>query len=180
MKYLALLRGINVGGKNKLKMAELKDHFEELGFENALTYIQSGNVIFESELPAMQITKLIEDSLPRTFKLDSQLIKAFVLTQAEFKDIAAKAPPKFGQEPEKYYSDFIFLKDVSVDEVLPNIELNPEVDSVWPGPNVLYFRRLGAKRTSSRLSKIISKPVYKNMTIRSATTVAKLLALMNS
>jgi hypothetical protein len=46
--YLALLRGINVGGKNKVPMAELKACFEELGCENVRTYIASGNVIFES------------------------------------------------------------------------------------------------------------------------------------
>ena len=46
--YVALLRGINVGGKNKIAMAELKSLFSSLGFEDVLTYIQSGNVVFQN------------------------------------------------------------------------------------------------------------------------------------
>lgn len=48
MKYVLLLRGINVGGKNKVSMAELKDLISQLGYENVITYINSGNIIFDA------------------------------------------------------------------------------------------------------------------------------------
>jgi uncharacterized protein (DUF1697 family) len=181
MKYLALLRGINVGGKNKIKMAELKAHLEDLGFEEVSTYIQSGNVMFESDKSASQAAKLIEDSLPKKFRLDSELIKALVLSEKQFQNMVAKAPDGFGLEPAKYHYDFIFLYGLDANDAIKHFNPHPEVDSIWAGPGVIYFRRLSARRTASRLGQIVMKPAYyKNMTIRSWSTTAKLLALMES
>ncbi|HVF69754.1 MAG TPA: hypothetical protein VNA13_04295, partial [Xanthomonadales bacterium] len=78
----------------------------------------------------------------------------------------------------KYYSDVIFLIDVTADEAYKAFEPNPEVDAVWPGTGVIYHRRLIAQLTKSRMSKIIGKPIYKRMTIRSWNTTTKLLSLM--
>ena len=72
--YIVLLRGINVGGKNKVSMAELKVGLEELGFTNVKTYINSGNVILDSKLTNKTIAKKIETILPQKFKLDSEMI----------------------------------------------------------------------------------------------------------
>lgn len=180
MKYVALLRGINVGGKNRLKMAELRAHLEDLGLNDVVTYIQSGNVIFSANKSADKIADLIEESLPKKFKLDSKLIKVLVLSAKEFKTILDRAPKQFGAEPDKYYYDFIFLKGLDSQEALKEFNPHPEVDTAWPGPGVIYHRRLGAKRTSSRLSRIVGKPVYKNMTIRSWTTTDKLQQLLKS
>ncbi|RJR14869.1 DUF1697 domain-containing protein [Candidatus Microgenomates bacterium] len=178
MKYLVLLRGINVGGKNNVKMGVLKTALEEIGFENVVTFIQSGNIILESHVSKATITKKIEQMLPQQFKLDSELIKAFVYSTREFEDIIRKAPKDFGRELDKYYYDFIFLKNNSQD-ALTEFDPHPEVDSIWAGPFVLYFRRLTAKRTKSRLGKIAGKTLYKNLTIRSFSTTSKLLALLS-
>jgi uncharacterized protein (DUF1697 family) len=180
MQYLALLRGINVGGKNKVSMAELRRCFESLGLSEVTTYINSGNVIFKSDQPAEKITEEIEKSLPKKFKLDSNLIKAFVLSPAQLKEIVGKTPKNFGKEPDKYYYDFVFLRDVPSEDAAKEFSPNPEVDSLWTGPNVVYHRRLAAKRVKSRMSKIASKPIYKNMTIRSWNSTDKLLEIMNN
>lgn len=177
-KYVALLRGVNVGGKNKIPMNELKICLEELGFKNVLTYINSGNVIFETDSPADKAAKQIEEALSKKFKLDSELIRALVISKDQLAAVAKKAPKGFGKEPDKYYSDVVFLIDVPREEAYKAFEPNPEVDAVWPGPGVVYFRRLSAMRTKSRISKIVGKPVYKNMTIRSWSTTIKLLSLM--
>ena len=63
--YVILLRGINVGGKNKIPMADLKLFLEEQGFKDVLTYIQSGNVVLRSDLAAKTLSAKIEDSLPK-------------------------------------------------------------------------------------------------------------------
>ena len=179
MKYVALLRGINVGGKNRIKMADLKKCFEDLGFENVITYIQSGNVIFETDKSASSAAKQIETALPKKFKLDSDSIKTLVLSQKQFKTIIDKAPKEFGKKPDKYYYDFVFLKGITSEKAAREFESNPEVDTLWIGPGVIYHRRLTAKRTKSRMAKIVGKPVYKNVTIRSWSTTSKILALID-
>ncbi len=179
-KYVALLRGINVGGKNIIPMSELRECFEELEFQNVRTYINSGNVIFETDSSAGVVSKKINDALTINFKVGLVPIKVLVLTYDKLKTVIKKAPKGFGQEPDIYYSDVIFLIDVSSDEAYKAFELHPEVDAVWKGQGVIYFRRLGAERTKSRMSKIVGKPVYKNMTIRSWNTTTKLLSLMGN
>lgn len=175
---IILIRGINVGGKNKISMKELKTCFEELGFENVLTYINSGNVIVDTPLKPESVQKKIEDALPKKFKLDSEIIKILALKDSDLKKIVTGAPKGFGTQPEKYYSDVIFLLEKSVTEFMKVVETHPEVDKVWPGKNVVYFQRLGAQRTKSRLGKIISKPIYKSLTIRSWNTTTKILNLL--
>lgn len=177
--YLALLRGINVGGKNKLPMTDLKKCLEDLGFKNVQTYIQSGNVIFESGGTPEKLAGQIEKALPKNFRLDSELIRVLAISRNQLAKIVAKAPKGFGTEPDKYHSDVLFLIDTSADEVMKQTDVNPEVDAAWPGDGVVYYRRLSAKRTKSRLSKLVSKPIYKSMTIRSWNTTTKLLALMD-
>ena len=78
--YLVLLRGINVGGKNKVPMAALRTTLEGLGFENVSTYIASGNVFLDSDLTAPKVASKIEAALPKAFKLDAELIKVAVLS----------------------------------------------------------------------------------------------------
>jgi uncharacterized protein (DUF1697 family) len=177
MKYVALLRGINVGGKNKVPMASLKKRLEELGFSNVSTYIASGNVILESDQPANQIKAQLEKALPESFKLDDELIKVLVLTRNQLQAVIDNKPEGFGEQPEKYHSDAIFL--MGIDSALAMQLFNPRegVDKVWPGDGVIYSQRLSSQRTKSRLSKIMATPAYKSMTIRNWSTTTKLLEI---
>lgn len=72
--YVALLRGVNVGGKNKIKMADLRNQLSLLGFENVKTYIQSGNIIFDSNLPKTTIKSSIENMLRTGFSIESNVL----------------------------------------------------------------------------------------------------------
>src|SRR5690349_17317893 len=94
-KFLVLLRGINVGGKNKVSMAELRNLLEGLGFLDVSTYIVSGNVVLTSERSAGETASLIETELPKAFALDSELIKVHVLTQAELRAVVDDRPEGF-------------------------------------------------------------------------------------
>jgi uncharacterized protein (DUF1697 family) len=178
--YLALLRGINVGGKNKVPMAELKACFEELGCENVRTYIASGNVIFESGKGAADLAEEIESALPRTFRLDRELVRVLVLSREELQAVIDRAPKGFGSEPDTYHSDAIFLMGIPADQALEVFKPREGVDKVWPGDAVIYSRRLSAQRTKSRLSAIVASPLYQQMTIRSWATTTKLLGLMTA
>jgi len=97
--YLVLFRGINVGGKNKVPMAELKALLTELGFQDVRTYIQSGNAIVRSELAAESIARKIEKALPTRFKLDTELIRVLVLARADFEAAIDDRPEGFGDQP---------------------------------------------------------------------------------
>lgn len=176
--YIILVRGINVGGKNKVPMADLRKCLEELGFSNVSTYIASGNVILKSDKHADEIKAQIEEVLPKNFKLDNELIKVLVLTRKQFQAVIDNKPEGFGEQPEKYHSDVIFLMDITSEEALPVFAPREGVDRIWPGEGVIYSQRLSAQRTKSRLNKIMATPVYKSMTIRNWNTTTALLKLL--
>lgn len=176
-QYIVLLRGINVGGKNKVSMAALKECLEELGFEDVSTYIASGNVLLRSKKKADAIRVAIEQSLPERFKLDSELIKVLVLSREQLQAVINHKPKGFGEQPNMYHSDAIFLIDIDAAEAIKVFSPRDGVDAVWQGDGVIYSQRLSAQRTKSRLSKIAGTPAYKSMTIRSWNTTTKLLEL---
>lgn len=176
--YLILLRGINVGGKNMIPMAGLRTCLQELGFANVSTYIASGNVMLESNKSAPEVKAQVETALTKSFKLDSELIKALVLSRHQLQAIIDNRPKGFGGQPEKYYSDVLFLIDISVAQALPAFSPREGVDQIWPGDGVIYVQRLSAERTKSRLNKTVSSPLYKSMTIRSWNTTIKLLDIL--
>src|SRR6266567_6790422 len=176
--YVVLLRGINVGGKNKISMTELKFCLEEQGFEDVMTYIQSGNVILQSSLDATALGQKIEAMLSNKFKLDSSIIKVLILTEDQLQAVIDERPKGFGEQPDKYHSDAIYLMGIDADQAMSVFNPREGVDQVWPGNCVIYSQRLSALRTKSRLSKIVGTPAYQSMTIRSWSTTTKLLSLM--
>jgi len=177
-RYVLLLRGINVGGKNKLSIATLKEALEELGYTSVSTYIASGNVIVDSSNSARAIEAEIETVLPKRFKLDSGLIKVLALSKATFKAMVSGKPKGFGEQPATYHSDAIFLMSGTVAVAMTAFDPRDGVDTVWPGKGVIYHQRLSAQRTKTRLNKMMATPAYKSMTIRNWATTTKLLELL--
>ncbi|MBE0671390.1 MAG: DUF1697 domain-containing protein [Anaerolineales bacterium] len=175
--YLALLRGINVCGKNIIKMADLKASFESMGFSDVKTYIQSGNVVFASpEKDNAGLTDKIEKTLSKRFNYTSRLI---IVPHPEMKKIVAGAPKGFGDAPDEYRYDVIFLKEpLTPAKAMEQVSVREGVDQAYEGKYVLYFSRLISRASQSHLTKIIGLPVYQNMTIRNWNTTTKLLALM--
>jgi uncharacterized protein (DUF1697 family) len=178
--YLILLRGINVGGKNKVPMARLRELLEQLGHSNVSTYIASGNAILRSDRPPGEIKRQIEAALPRAFRLDSELVAVLVLTRAQLQAVVSNKPEGFGEHPERFHSDAIFLIGIDAATAMQVFDPRPGVDRVWPGDGVIYSERLSAQRTKSRLNKAISTPTYKSMTIRSWSTTMALLELLGA
>lgn len=176
MTYVALLRGINVGGKGVMKMAPLRDCFEHAGLTRVATYIQSGNIIFESdERMASVLTVRIEDALSTTFGYESAVV---IRSHAQFKSVLADAPPYWasGTHLRRYLA---FLRaPVTARRALNEIEVNEGIDTVTAGKGVLYMSTLLLGLSKSRLTKLVSKPVYQDMTIRNYATCLKILQLM--
>jgi uncharacterized protein (DUF1697 family) len=175
--HVVLIRGINVGGKNKVPMAGLKKCLEQLGFSNVSTYIASGNVILESDKGADEIRTQIEEALPESFKLDDEFVRVLVLTRDRLQAVIDNKPEGFGEQPEKYHSDAIFLIGIDSAQVMPLFKPREGVDRVWPGEGVIYSQRLSSQRTKSRLNRIMATSEYKLMTIRNWNTTTKLLEI---
>jgi uncharacterized protein (DUF1697 family) len=176
--YVVLIRGVNVGGKNKVPMSDLRKCLEDQGFSNVSTYIASGNIILESDQPASDVQDRIESALPQNFKLDSKLIKALALTQDQLQAVIDNKPKGFGEHPYTYHSDAIFLMGIATAEAMTVFDPRDGVDKVWPGKGIIYSQRLSAERTRSRLGKIVGTLPYQAMTIRNWNTTTKLLELL--
>jgi uncharacterized protein (DUF1697 family) len=179
IKYVALLRGINVGGKNIIKMNALKRMFEEMGFSDVITYIQSGNVIFkDGEKDKSPLIEKIEKKLFETMKNE---VKIVLLTLSEMSEIINKKPEKFGENNEDYKYDALFLREpLTAKEAIKNFNPREGVDKIYEGAKVLYFSRLKADYSRSRLSKIVGTPIYKNISIRNWNTTEKLCEIMKN
>ena len=175
--YVALLRGINVGGKNLIKMPALKAAFEADGFDDVSTYIQSGNVLFASpEKGSRALTDRIEAMLAEAFDYVPTVV---VRSRSQIKAIVERAPKGFGSRPAEYRYDVLFLKEpVTAKKALAEVPTNPAVDTAHVGTGVLYFSRLTARATASRLGNIVYSPIYPSITIRNWNTTTRLLSLM--
>jgi uncharacterized protein (DUF1697 family) len=175
---VVLLRGINVGGKNPVPMARLREVLGELGYKDVVTYIASGNVILSSDHKPDRLKREIEAALPKAFKLHTELVAVLVLTAGQLRAVVADRPKGFGDQPGKYHSDAIFLMDIDAAAAMEAFDPRPGVDTVWPGDGVIYSQRLSAQRTKSRLNKAMGSPLYRSMTIRNWATTTKLAALV--
>jgi uncharacterized protein (DUF1697 family) len=175
-RYVALLRGINVGGRNKVPMADLRAALEDAGHDAVTTYIQSGNVCFASDAPASTLEADIEAILERRFGYP---IVVVVRSHRQLRAVVTKAPPGFGTEPDRFHSDVVFLKaPLTSAAAMRVVTTRDGVDQAWPGTGVVYFARLSARRTESRMSRIVGTPEYASMTIRNWATTTKLLSLL--
>lgn len=178
--FAILIRGINVGGKNLVPMARLKQCLADLGFADVTTLIASGNVVLRSEKRADEIQAQIEAALPANFKLDSEIVRVLVLSRNQLQGVVENKPRGFGEQPDKYHSDAIFLIGIDAIQAMAVFDPKEGVDTVWPGNGVIYSQRLSALRTKSRLSRIIGTSAYQAMTIRNWNTTTKLLELLKA
>lgn len=141
------------------------------------TYIQSGNVLFESSGgSAAKLSRRIEAMLAETFDYDANVV---LRTRREMRRIVDEAPDGFGTQPARYRYDVLYLKSpLTAADAIGRVPTREGVDRVYAGTGVLYFSRLASKTSQSKLSRITSMPIYQNMTIRNWNTTTKLLERM--
>jgi uncharacterized protein (DUF1697 family) len=177
IKYLALLRGINVGGNNIIRMSELKSCFEAMGFENVITFIQSGNVIFESpETNLEKLTKKIEKALSSKFNYKSKIV---LRTYDQLKRIVEQAPKSWGRDPE-YKHNLLFIKEPMTAEkaLIECGEPRKKFETATVGEGVIYLSASIANIGKTTFVKLAGKPIYQQITVRNYNTSVKLLKLM--
>lgn len=172
-----LIRGINVGGKNPVAMSGLRELLTELGCRDPETLLASGNAVVD-DAPT-DLAAQLEAELPKRFRLHDERVRVLVLPSASLQAIIDERPAGFGDQPQTYHSDAIFLIGIPVDQAMAVFDPREGVDAVWPGRGVIYSQRVSAQRTKSRLSKIIGTEAYSSMTIRSWATTLKLGAMLD-
>lgn len=175
MIYVALLRGINVGGNNKVDMKKLKITFESLGFTHVETYINSGNIIFETD---KQNQNTIANEIETAIKCDFELaIKVLVRDFTSIKHICEKLPNTWVKN-EFMRTDIMFLwKNMDNPQIIEQLQLKP-VDNVTYISGALLWNVADKDYDNSALFKLMGTKIYKYITIRNVNTVRKLYQLM--
>jgi uncharacterized protein (DUF1697 family) len=178
-QYVALLRGINVGGNNLIPMSNLKQCFEACGFDQVATYIQSGNVLFEvDDEPQTGLAARIEQALSTRFSYQARIV---LRSHAQMRAIVLDAPAGFGSRPDEYRYDVVFLREpLTTTQAMKELVTREGVDQTFAGEGVCYFSRLTSRATQSYMSRVVTLPSYQSMTIRNWNTTARLLTLMDS
>lgn len=172
MLFLALLRGINVGGNKKVEMPRLKQVFEDLGYAKVSTYINTGNILFES---ASEDFSAIEPALAKAFGFE---IRTVIRSAENIKKLCEKIPEEW-QNDGKQKTDILFLwKEFDRPSVLDEIRIAPDLDRVKYSEGALIWNIDVKDWGKSGMSKFVGTPLYKNMTARNVNTVRKLNALL--
>lgn len=175
-RYVALLRGINVGGNHRVPMKELKSCFESFGAANVITYINSGNVIFDWPANSPSVAEKLEKALKKHFNFP---IPVIVKTESEMRRIAKAIPPDWRNDT-KERTDVAYLFD-SADskKSIASLPFNFDFIEVRYVKGALIFHI--ADRVShyqkSRLNKLIMHELYQQMTMRNVNTARYLAGL---
>ena len=180
MKYIVLLRGINISGKNKISMNELKAGLEKIGFENVSTNLNSGNAIFQSEIDNKEVIKEnIQRMIKERFNLE---IPVYVTTAPELEDILKHTPEWWGTNNKEIYDNMIFIiPPTKYEEVYNTIgETKENLEKIQEYNNIIFWSyKLKEYRKTNWWPKTASTSISDKITIRSANTMRKVLELCN-
>ena len=177
-RYIAFLRGVNISGKNKVPMAELKKGFEELDVSEVKTYLNSGNVAFSSDEDNIEVlTSQAETMINRKFGLD---IPVFVISKEKLEDILQNAPEWWGDEKKEIYDNLIFIMPpATFAEVWGEIgEPKEELEKIKEYREAVFwsFSRKDYQKTNW-WPKTASANISSKLTIRTANTVRKIVGM---
>lgn len=177
MRYVALLRGINVGGKSLLKMEELRRSVESLGYQNVRTYINSGNVIFETdEVSSQSVARSIENALQESFQLT---VRVVVYSASQYRRIVESAPAGWGEKPDWKYNTLFLIPPYDIEDIKADIGgLKPDIETLHCVEGAIYQAMLFTKFGQTTTGKLASRPSYQKMTVRNWNTTRKLLAIL--
>ena len=177
MIFVALLRGINVGGKNTISMDKLKESFIKSGMQSVSTYINSGNIIFTDTIHTKkELEELLEAAIAEDFSLE---IKVLVRTLPDFELLMKFLPTRFTNDDQRK-SDVLFLwEEIDGNALTEKLTLREGIDELIPVPGALIWSVDRAMVSKSGMMKLVGSAEYKKMTIRNVNTVRKLHSLMS-
>lgn len=177
VRYVLLLRGINVGGKNKVVMAELKSALELLGFSNVSSYINSGNLFFESQERHQKIVEKITELFKITYEFELLFIvisaEAF---QQEYLNLPAWWQSEYARKDVLFYTDLVDKEQFKL--AIEAMSLGEEI--IYFGELAVYWAKYSetAYKQTAYAKNLIKTPFYKQVTIRNGNTFEKIKQLL--
>lgn len=181
IKYIVLLRGINISGKNKVSMSRLKELLEGLNYKKVITYHNSGNIILESNIDnRIIIIKSIKKVLKEEFNLD---IPLFIITKEELEELLENKPIWWGLNNEEIYDNIIFIIPPVTYKEIYDVLGSPKEDIEkikCYNNNIFWSYHLKDYKKTNWWSKTANVDIRNSITIRTANTINKILEICNN
>jgi uncharacterized protein (DUF1697 family) len=175
VRYLALLRGINVGGRNKVEMSRLKTVFESSGCTAVRTYINSGNVVFEHRRSRARLPTALEGAFDAEFGFRAGMI---LRDAGEVEALASGIPASWNEDATMRCYVMFLWGHVDDPAVLDSLIIKDGIDDVLYVPGAVVWRVDRATLTRSGMMRLPGTDVYQQMTIRNVNTVRRLASMM--
>lgn len=172
MKYIALLRGINVGNNKRIDMKKLKIIFELMGYKNVFTYINSGNIIFESDNMLTEICKEIKINLAKEFGFE---IPTLVKTEQEMKKIIEAIPNEWENNSLQRTDVAYLFPEIDSKEIINLLPMKKEYVEIRYIDGAIIWNVNRENYNKSQLNKLTGHRLYQLMTVRNVNTARKLL-----
>ena len=174
--YVALLRGVNVGGNNMIKMSELKKSFVGMGFAQVATYINSGNVLFKTkEKDARKLEEKIEKMLLKEYQLDSKVV---VRTLPEMTKLVKSLPESWSTESEWRHNVMFLRHSIDSEKTVAELPVKSDIEVLEYRPGALLWSAKATEMSRTSMVKISTLKIFRDMTVRNLNTTRKLHDLM--
>jgi len=174
--FVALLRGVNVGGNNMISMSSLKESFERVGFTDVTTYINSGNIIFTTkDADARKLEVKIEQMLSKEYQLGSKVV---VRSLAEMEELVKSLPPSWDGDSRWRYNVMFLRHTVDSEKILADLPFKSDVENVSYRPGTLLWWAQASDVSRTNMQKLSSRKIFQDMTVRNLNTTRKLCELM--
>src|SRR4026207_154909 len=174
--FVALLRGVNVGGNNMISMKSLKESFTTMGFKEVTTYINSGNILFKSkEADARKLEGKIEKMLLKDYELDSKVV---VRNLPEMEKLVKGLPRSWGSDSSWRYNVIFLRHTIDSEKILAELPANTDIEKIVYRPGTLLWSSQATEYNRTNLAKLASRKIFRDMTVRNLNTTKKLYELM--
>lgn len=174
--FVALLRGVNVGGNNMISMSSLKESFTQLGFKQVTTYINSGNIIFKSKEDNLRkLEEKIEQMLSKEYQLDSKVV---VRSLPEMEKLVKSLPQSWGDDTSWRYNVIFLRHTIDSEKILVDLPAKSDIEQIAYRPGALLWSAQASELNQTSMVKLASRKIYKDMTVRNLNTTKKLYELM--
>ncbi len=177
MRYIALLRGINVSGQKKIKMVDLKALFADtLGFENVVTYIQSGNIVFDTTMKPMDtIENKINQGILKTFGFD---VPVLVRTEAQLRSVLERSPFQNAEDLAANRIYYVLLKQAPEASAITKMEqLTFQHEEFRITEQCVYLNCFKGAGKAKLNNNLLERKLGVEATTRNDRTMRKLLEL---
>jgi uncharacterized protein (DUF1697 family) len=176
MTFVALLRGVNVGGNNMISMASLKADFQKAGFKQVSSYINSGNLLFQAaESDPRKLERKIEAMLSKKYQLASKVV---VRSLPEMATLVQNLPRHWNDDKAWRYNVIFLRHTIDSEDILTALGFKPDVEQVVYRPGTLLWSAKVTDVTRTTMVKLSSKKIFQDMTVRNVNTTRKLYLLM--